>query len=76
MGPELISFRDRQERTQVLSPTHEEAVTDILRSLPVTHARDLPIKLYQIGAKFRDEMRPKFGLIRANELRISATKVI
>ena len=67
MGPELISFRDRQERTQVLSPTHEEAVTDILRSLPVTHARDLPIKLYQIGAKFRDEMRPKFGLIRANE---------
>ena len=67
MVPELVTFRDRHERTQVLSPTHEEAVTDILRSLPVTHERDLPIKLYQIGAKFRDEMRPKFGMIRANE---------
>ena len=52
---------------QVLSPTHEEAATEILRSLPVTSDRDLPIKLYQIGTKFRDEMRPKFGLIRANE---------
>ena len=67
MGPELVTFRDRHERAQVLSPTHEEAVTDIMRSLPVTHERDLPIKLYQIGAKFRDEMRPKFGMIRANE---------
>ena len=50
-----------------MSPTHEEAVTDLVRSLPVTHHSDLPIKLYQIGTKFRDEMRPKFGLIRANE---------
>jgi len=67
MGPELVTFRDRHQRTQVLSPTHEEAVTDILRSLPVTHERDLPVKLYQIGAKFRDEMKPRFGMIRANE---------
>ena len=67
MGPELVTFKDRHQRTQVLSPTHEEAVTDILRSLPVTHERDLPVKLYQIGAKFRDEMKPRFGMIRANE---------
>ena len=70
MGAELVKFRDRQERLQVLSPTHEEAVTDILRSLPVRSERDLPIRLYQIGAKFRDEMRPKFGLMRAVEFRM------
>ena len=70
MGAELIRFRDRQERTQVLSPTHEEAVTDIMRSLPFTREKELPVRLYQIGTKFRDEMRPKYGLIRANEFRM------
>ena len=67
IGDELVTFKDRHERLQVLSPTHEESVTDIFKSLPFTAERDLPIKLYQIGSKFRDEMRPKFGLIRANE---------
>ena len=67
MGSELITFNDRHERSQVLSPTHEEAVTDLMKSLPVTHDTDLSIKLYQVGTKFRDEMRPKFGLIRSNE---------
>ena len=70
MGSELMRLRDRQERLQVLAPTHEESVTSILASLPVTSERDLPVKLYQIGTKFRDEMRPKFGLLRANEFRM------
>ena len=70
MGSELMRLRDRQERPLVLAPTHEEAVTNILASLPVTSERDLPVKLYQIGTKFRDEMRPKFGLLRANEFRM------
>ena len=67
MGSELITFRDRHDRIQVLSPTHEEAVTNIFKSLPFIYDKELPLKLYQIGTKFRDEMRPKFGLIRANE---------
>jgi len=67
IGPELISFKDRHGKKQVLSPTHEESITSMLATLPFLNARDLPIKLYQTGAKFRDEMRPKFGLIRANE---------
>jgi len=67
IGPELISFKDRHGKKQVMSPTHEESITSMLATLPFLNARDLPIKLYQTGAKFRDEMRPKFGLIRANE---------
>eukprot|EP00092_Neocalanus_flemingeri_P019044 GFUD01020632.1.p1 GENE.GFUD01020632.1~~GFUD01020632.1.p1 ORF type:complete len:455 (+),score=119.78 GFUD01020632.1:39-1403(+) len=67
MGSELISFKDRHRRSQVLSPTHEESVTSMMASLPFLSERELPIKLYQTGAKFRDEIRPKFGLIRANE---------
>merc|ERR1719397_620729 len=67
MGSELITFTDRQNRQQVLSPTHEEAVTALVASFPVTTERDLPLKLFQIGTKFRDEMRPKLGLIRASE---------
>jgi len=67
MGPELISFKDRHSRAQVLSPTHEESVTSMLASLPGMSGRELPVRLYQTGVKFRDEIRPKFGLIRANE---------
>ena len=67
MGPELIKFRDRHSRSQVLSPTHEESITSLLATMPDISSKALPIKLYQTGTKFRDEMRPKFGLIRSNE---------
>jgi len=67
MGAELIKFRDRHSRSQVLSPTHEESITSLLATMPDISSKALPIRLYQTGTKFRDEMRPKFGLIRSNE---------
>lgn len=67
MGKELVRLRDRQERELVAAPTHEEAVTAMVATLPVITPAALPLRLYQVGAKFRDEMRPKFGLIRACE---------
>ncbi|WP_136798048.1 proline--tRNA ligase [Desulfosediminicola ganghwensis] len=65
-GPELLRFHDRHERESCLGPTHEEVITDIIRR-DLHSYRDLPINLYQIQTKFRDEIRPRFGLMRGRE---------
>ncbi len=65
-GPELLRFVDRHERESCLGPTHEEVITDLLRR-EVRSYRDLPQNLYQIQTKFRDEIRPRFGLMRGRE---------
>lgn len=65
-GPELMRFKDRQTREFALGPTHEEVVTAIARD-EVNSYRRLPFTLYQIGTKFRDERRPRFGLLRGRE---------
>ncbi|MBM9605395.1 proline--tRNA ligase [Desulfopila inferna] len=65
-GPELLRFKDRHERESCLGPTHEEVITDIIRR-DVHSYRDLPLNLYQIQTKFRDEVRPRFGLMRGRE---------
>lgn len=65
-GPTLFHLQDRRERPMVLGPTHEEAVTDLARR-HVRSYRDLPINLYQIQTKLRDEARPRAGLIRVRE---------
>jgi prolyl-tRNA synthetase len=65
-GKELLRIRDRHERDFVFGPTHEEVVTDIVRR-DVKSYRQLPISLYQIQTKFRDEIRPRFGLMRGRE---------
>jgi prolyl-tRNA synthetase len=65
-GPELLRFRDRHDRESCLGPTHEEVITDIARK-ELHSYRDLPINLYQIQTKFRDEIRPRFGLMRGRE---------
>ncbi len=62
----MFKIRDRQERQMVLGPTHEEIVTDLV-SREVKSYRQLPVNLYQIQTKFRDEIRPRFGLMRAKE---------
>ena len=66
MGPELARFRDRHERDFCLGPTHEEVVTDIIRNECHSY-RQLPVVVYQIQTKFRDERRPRFGIMRARE---------
>ncbi len=65
-GKELLRLKDRGEREFCLGPTHEEAITDMVRR-EVRSYRDLPLNLYQIQIKFRDEIRPRFGLMRARE---------
>lgn len=65
-GKELLRFKDRNERDFCLGPTHEEAITDLVRN-EVRSYRQLPIALYQIQTKFRDEIRPRFGLMRGRE---------
>ncbi|MBO4317285.1 MAG: proline--tRNA ligase [Mailhella sp.] len=65
-GKELLRFKDRHERDYCLGPTHEEVVTDLLRG-EVRSYRQLPMNLYQIQTKFRDEIRPRFGLMRGRE---------
>ncbi len=65
-GPELLRFTDRHERESCLGPTHEEVVTDIIRS-NIHSYKQLPVNLYQIQTKFRDEIRPRFGLMRGRE---------
>ena len=65
-GKELIRFKDRHERDFCLGPTHEEVVTDLIRRI-VRSYRELPLNLYQIQTKFRDEVRPRFGLMRGRE---------
>jgi prolyl-tRNA synthetase len=65
-GKELVRFKDRHERDFCLGPTHEEVVTDLVRRI-VRSYRELPLNLYQIQTKFRDEVRPRFGLMRGRE---------
>ncbi len=66
MGPEMFRLKDRHERDFVLGPTHEEVITDIVRS-DISSYKALPVNLYQIQTKFRDERRPRFGLMRGRE---------
>ena len=65
-GKELLRLKDRHERDFCLAPTHEEVITDLIRRV-VRSYRDLPFNLYQIQNKFRDEVRPRFGLMRGRE---------
>ncbi len=65
-GKELLRFKDRHDRDYCLGPTHEEVITDLLRG-EVKSYRQLPLNLYQIQTKFRDEVRPRFGLMRGRE---------
>jgi len=65
-GPELLRFIDRHDRESCLGPTHEEVITDLVRR-EIHSYRDLPVNLYQIQTKFRDEIRPRFGLMRGRE---------
>ena len=65
-GPELFRLKDRNERDFCLGPTHEELITH-LASLDIKSYKDLPVNLYQIQVKFRDEIRPRYGILRARE---------
>ena len=65
-GPELMRLKDRHERDFVLGPTHEETFTDLVRD-ELRSYKQLPVTLYQIQDKFRDERRPRFGLMRGRE---------
>jgi prolyl-tRNA synthetase len=65
-GPEMLRITDRHERDMLYGPTHEEVVTDIFRN-NIKSYRDLPKNLYQIHWKFRDEVRPRFGVMRGRE---------
>jgi prolyl-tRNA synthetase len=65
-GPELLRIRDRHDRDFCFGPTHEEVITDIVRGT-VTSYKQLPVNMYQIQTKFRDEIRPRFGLMRGRE---------
>src|SRR5438046_6550358 len=65
-GPELLRIKDRHERDFVAGPTHEEVITDIVRR-ELQSYRQLPVNFYQIQTKFRDEVRPRFGVMRARE---------
>jgi len=65
-GPELLRFKDRHGRDMVLGPTHEEVITDLARR-ELKSYRQLPVNFYQIQTKFRDEIRPRFGVMRARE---------
>ncbi|MBE7523780.1 MAG: proline--tRNA ligase [Burkholderiales bacterium] len=65
-GPQLLKIRDRHERDFLFGPTHEEPITDVIRK-DVRSYRQLPVNLYQIQVKFRDEIRPRFGVMRGRE---------
>jgi prolyl-tRNA synthetase len=65
-GKELLRFKDRADREFCLGPTHEEVITDLVRR-EVRSYRQMPVNLYQIQDKFRDEIRPRFGLMRGRE---------
>jgi prolyl-tRNA synthetase len=65
-GPELLRIKDRHERDFVLGPTHEEVVTTLVKN-EVSSYKQLPLNLYQIQTKFRDEVRPRFGIMRSRE---------
>lgn len=66
MGKELLRFRDRHDRDFCLGPTHEEVITDLIRN-NVRSYKELPINAYQIQTKFRDEIRPRYGVMRSRE---------
>ncbi len=65
-GPELLRIKDRNQRDFVLGPTHEEVITALVRN-EISSYKQLPINLYQIQTKFRDEVRPRFGIMRGRE---------
>ena len=65
-GPELLRFKDRHQRDFVVGPTHEEVITDVVRK-EVKSYRQLPLHFYQVQMKFRDEIRPRFGVMRGRE---------
>lgn len=65
-GPELLRLKDRHDREFCVGPTHEEVITELARN-EISSYKQLPINLYQIQTKFRDEIRPRFGLMRARE---------
>lgn len=65
-GPELLRFVDRGERPFVLGPTHEEVITDMVRN-EISSYKQLPLNFFQIQTKFRDEVRPRFGVMRSRE---------
>ena len=65
-GPELIRFKDRHDREFCLGPTHEEIFTDLIKN-EVKSYKMLPLNIYQIQTKYRDELRPRFGLMRGRE---------
>lgn len=65
-GPELLRFKDRHQRDFVLGPTHEEIITDLVRK-EIRSYKQLPVNFYQIQTKFRDEIRPRFGVMRSRE---------
>lgn len=66
-GKELLRIKDRHNRDFCYGPTHEEVITDIVKKSYITSYKALPINLYQIQTKFRDEVRPRFGLMRGRE---------
>ena len=66
MGPELLRIQDRHQRDFCLGPTHEEVITDLIRN-NVKSYKELPLNLYQIQTKFRDEVRPRYGVMRGRE---------
>ena len=66
-GPELLRFKDRHERDFCLGPTHEEIITDLIRN-NLSSYKELPLSLFQIQTKFRDEIRPRYGIMRGREL--------
>ncbi|MGI9130253.1 MAG: proline--tRNA ligase, partial [Candidatus Methylopumilus sp.] len=65
-GPQMLKIKDRHDRNFCFGPTHEEVVTDIARK-EINSYKQLPINFYQIQTKFRDEIRPRFGVMRARE---------
>jgi len=65
-GPELLRIQDRHQRDFCLSPTHEEVITQLVKN-EVRSYRQLPLNFYQIQTKFRDEIRPRFGIMRGRE---------
>ena len=65
-GPELLRFQDRHDRDFCLGPTHEEVITELVRA-EVKSYKQLPLNFYQVQTKFRDEIRPRFGVMRSRE---------
>ena len=66
MGPNMLRLKDRHERDFIVGPTHEEVITDIVRR-EIRSYKQLPVNFYQIQTKFRDEIRPRFGVMRSRE---------